>query len=173
VVSRPTVLEVGDSTLIHVGIATGHFPDWCRVAHKTPEIVYSGSTEGWVFGLMLTTPIYDIHYPLTREPGDTMPAWSPDCTRIAFAREEDGNWDIYVINPDSSGRRRLTSDGAIEFAPVWSPTGDLIAFLSNRDGRWAIWVINPSGQNLRNLIEVEDRTHTFSDQLDPCIDWAP
>ncbi|MFB0536563.1 MAG: hypothetical protein ACETWR_16460, partial [Anaerolineae bacterium] len=173
VVSRPTVREVGDSTLIHVGIAAGHFPDWCRVAHKTPEIVYSGSAEGWAFGLMLTTPTYDIHYPITWELGDTMPAWSPDCTRIAFAREEDGNWDVYVIKPDGSGRRRLTSDGAIEFAPVWSPGGDLIAFLSNRDGRWAIWVINPSGQNLRKLIEVEDRIHTFSNQLDRCIDWAP
>lgn len=173
VVSRPTVREVGDSALIHVGMAAGRFPDWCRVAHKTPEIVYSGFGGGGVFGLMLTTPVYDVHYAITQEPGDTMPAWSPDCTQVAFAREENGNWDIYVINPDGSGRSRLTSDGAMEFAPVWSPAGDSIAFLSNRDGRWAIWVMDPNGQNPRKLIEIEDRIHTFQNPLEQCIDWAP
>jgi hypothetical protein len=173
VVSQPTVREVGDSALMHVGIAAGRFPDWCRVAHKTPEIVYSGFAGGGVFGLMLTTPVYDVHYAITQEPGDTMPAWSPDCTQIAFAREEGGNWDIYVINPNGSGRSRLTSDGAIEFAPVWSPAGDSIAFLSNRDGRWAIWVMDPNGQNPRELIEIEDRIHTFRNPLEQCIDWAP
>ena len=173
VVSRPTVREVGDSALIHVGIAAGRFPDWCRVAHKTPEIVYSGFAGGGRFGLMLTTPVYDVHYAITQEPGDTMPAWSPDCTQVAFAREEGGNWDIYVINPDGSGRSRLTSEGAIEFAPVWSPAGDSMAFLSNRDGRWAIWVMDSNGQNPRTLIEIEDRIHTFQNPLEQCIDWAP
>jgi len=173
VVSRPTVREVGDVALMDVGIAAGRFPDWCRVAHKEPAIVYSGFAGGGRFGLMLTTPVYDVHYIITQEPGDLMPAWSPDCTRIAFAREEDGNWDIYVINPDGSGRSRLTSDGTMEFAPVWSPAGDSIAFLSNRDGRWAVWVMDPNGQNPRKLIEIEDRIHIFQNPLEQCIDWAP
>jgi hypothetical protein len=173
VVSQPTVREVGDSALIHVGIAAGRFPDWCRVAHKTPGIVYSGFAEGGGFGLMLTTPVYDVHYAITQELGDLMPTWSPDCTQIAFAREDGGNWDIYMINPDGSGRSHLTSDGAIEFAPAWSPAGDLIAFLSNREGRWAIWVMDPKGRNPRRLIEIEDRIHTFQNPLEQSIDWAP
>ncbi len=173
VVSRPTVREVGNSKLMHVGVAAGRFPDWCRVAHKAPEIVYSGFAGGGRFGLMLTTPLYDVHYTITEEPADVMPTWSPDCTQIAFARAEGGNWDIYVINPDGSGRSRLTSDGAMEFAPVWSPAGDSIAFLSNQDGRWAIWVMDPDGRNQRRLIEVEDRIHTFQDPLEQSIDWAP
>jgi hypothetical protein len=173
VVSQPTVREVGDSALMHVGIAAGRFPDWCRVANKAPGIVYSGFAGGGKFGLMLTTPVYDVHYTITEEPGDLMPTWSPDCTQIAFAREEAGNWDIYKINPDGSGRTRLTSDGAIEFAPAWSPTGDSIAFLSNRDGRWAIWAMDPDGRNPRKLIELEDRIHTFQNPLEQSIDWAP
>ena len=172
VVSRPTVREVGDSSLMHVGIAAGRFPDWCRVAHEAPAIVYSGFAGGGKFGLMLTTPVYDVHYIITEEAGDLMPTWSPDCTQIAFAREEAGNWDIYVINSDGSGRSRLTSDGAMEFAPVWSPAGDSIAFLSNRDGRWAIWAMDPDGRNPRILIQIEDRIHTFQNPLEQSIDWA-
>lgn len=173
VASQPTVHEVGNLALIEVGAAAGRFPDWCQLDYKTPGVVYSGFAGGGRFGLMLTTPTYDVHYTITQEPYDLMPTWSPDCTQIAFAREEGGNWDIYVINPDGSGRRRLTSDGAIEFAPVWSPAGDLIAFLSNRDGRWAIWAMDPDGQNARKLIEMEDRIHIFQDPLEQCIDWAP
>jgi hypothetical protein len=173
VVSKPTVREVGDSALMDIGIAAGRFPDWCRVANKAPGIVYSGFAGGGKFGLMLTTPVYDVHYTITEEPGDTMPVWSPDCTQIAFAREEGGNWDIYKINPDGSGRTRLTSDGAMEFAPAWSPTGDSMAFLSNQEGRWAIWIMDPDGRNPRRLIELEDRIHTFQNPLEQSIDWAP
>jgi len=173
VASQPTVHEVGNLAVMEVGAAAGRFPDWCPLDHKTPGIVYSGFAGGGRFGLMLTTPTYDVHYTITQEPYDLMPTWSPDCTQIAFAREEGGNWDIYVINPDGSGRSRLTSDGAIEFAPVWSPAGDLIAFLSNRDGSWAIWAMDPDGQNARKLIEMEDRIHIFQDPLEQCIDWAP
>jgi len=133
------------------------------------NFISSGST-------MPLIPFFPLHQNLeriTQEPGDTMPIWSPDCTQIAFAREENGNWDIYVINPDGSGRSRLTSEGAMEFAPVWSPAGDSIAFLSNRDGRWGIWVMDPNGQDPRKLIEIEDRIHTFRNPLEQCIDWAP
>ena len=31
------------------------------------------------------------------------PAWSPDGTKIAFASDRDGNYEIYVMNAPASG----------------------------------------------------------------------
>ena len=54
----------------------------------------------------------------------TDPHWSPEGQRIAFASIREGNWDIYVVNADGSGERRLTTDSADYESPQWSPTGD-------------------------------------------------
>jgi TolB protein len=56
-------------------------------------------------------------------------AWSPDGTRIAFTRCR-GSCDVYVINADGTGERRLTrGDPPGEQSPTWSPDGRRIAFV--------------------------------------------
>lgn len=60
---------------------------------------------------------------------------------IAFESERDGNVDVFVIQPDGSGERRLTSHPAGDGAPSWSPDGTWIAFVSNRSGNTDIFVI--------------------------------
>ncbi len=62
------------------------------------------------------------------------PAWSPDGRRIAFMRFSPAgrnwggqNWDVYVMNTDGSGQRRLTRNAWLA-APAWSPDGRKIAF---------------------------------------------
>ena len=55
-------------------------------------------------------------------------------SRIAFASDRDGNWEIYVVNADGSGLVRLTNDPAADSTPSWSPDGRRIAFTSTRDG---------------------------------------
>jgi Tol biopolymer transport system component len=99
---------------------------------------------------------------LTRSPryeGD--PAWSPDGRKIAFAsgsrscragpRACVGYTDIYVMNADGSGKRRLTRVPRDDFAPAWSPDGRRIAFMSKRDGNREIYVMNTDGSGQRNL----------------------
>jgi TolB protein len=54
----------------------------------------------------------------------TNPVWSPDGRRIAFS----SNWQLWVMNADGSGQRRLTRNGAHNFNPDWSPDGQRIAF---------------------------------------------
>jgi len=59
---------------------------------------------------------------LTDNPAkDWGPVWSPDGTRIAFASERDGNWEIYIINADGSQPQRLTNNEAQDIGPAWRP----------------------------------------------------
>jgi hypothetical protein len=55
----------------------------------------------------------------------TGPTWSPDGSKIAFASDQSGRSEIYVINADGSNRVQLTTTGG--FAPSWSPDGARIA----------------------------------------------
>lgn len=73
---------------------------------------------------------------LTQSPWhDTMPAWSPDGTKIVFISDRDGTspllgqWDVYVMNADGSDIRNVTqTDGRNERTPTWSPDGSAIIF---------------------------------------------
>ena len=57
------------------------------------------------------------------------PVWSPGGGRIAFLNRRDGGKEVYVVNADGSGQRRLARDGD---TPAWSPDGRRIAFESGR-----------------------------------------
>jgi TolB protein len=77
-----------------------------------------------------------------------LPAWSPDGTKIAFTSSRDGNQEIYYMNRDGSGLRRVTNNPSIDVTPTWSPTGQQIAFVSDRTGRPQIYVVNIDGTGL-------------------------
>src|SRR5205085_12050692 len=91
--------------------------------------------------------------PLTRGRAfDANPEWSPDGTRIAFDSNRGtssvNDHDLFVINQDGSGLKRLTSSAANDQGPTWSPDGTKIAFISDRAGNDDIWVMNSDGTGL-------------------------
>jgi TolB protein len=74
-----------------------------------------------------------------------------DGTRIAFMSGRDGNPEIYIMNVDGSGVRRLTNHPAGDSSPTWSPTGTQIAFVSDRAGQPQVYIVGADGLNLRRL----------------------
>lgn len=71
---------------------------------------------------------------------NAQPAWSPDGTRIAYARDS----DIWAMNADGSAKTNLTNNGptSVEQNPSWSPGGK-IAY--ERSGQ--IWTMNTDGSS--------------------------
>jgi dipeptidyl aminopeptidase/acylaminoacyl peptidase len=88
--------------------------------------------------------------------GDNGPTWSPGGTMIAFSRDmtasvESSVEDIYVMQADGTGVRRLTSTSTDDYAPSWSPDGARLAFASNRAGNYEIYSMAIDGSDVRRL----------------------
>jgi TolB protein len=80
------------------------------------------------------------------------PAWSPDGRLVALTLEDDGNPDIFLIDPATGAEiARLTVNGGIDTSPTWSPDGRTIAFVSDRGGSPQVWLMDSDGQNPRPL----------------------
>jgi TolB protein len=95
-----------------------------------------------------------------------LPMFSPDGSKVAFTSYRDGNPEIYVMNRDGSGLRRMTNNPAIDTTPTWSPSGNQVAWVSDRTGAPHIYVMNVDGTGQRQMIgEYCDRPTWSSGQF--------
>ena len=62
------------------------------------------------------------------------PAWSPDGRTLAYQSNQDGDWDIWIIQPGSGALNRTADHAGEDRYPSYSPDGQSIAFWSERDG---------------------------------------
>jgi Tol biopolymer transport system component len=104
-------------------------------------------------------------------------AWSPDRRKLVFAahlgrsaqpcdRGGPCNKEIFVINADGSGLRRLTRNAAADSAPAWSPDGQKIAWTTRGHGTGTdVFVMNADGSDQQDL------TPKPGNQLEPR--WSP
>jgi Tol biopolymer transport system component len=83
---------------------------------------------------------------------ETDPAISPDGTRLAYASNENGQREIYVIGSRGGMPLRLTDHVADDASPVWFRDGSAIAFVSNRSGTEAIWKVGQMGGDATLLV---------------------
>jgi TolB protein len=76
---------------------------------------------------------------------NSAPAWSPDGKTLAVSLSREGGSQIFLMNPDGSGVRRLTSSTAIDTEPRYSPDGRFIYFTSDRGGSPQIYRMPAGG----------------------------
>ena len=98
------------------------------------------------------------------------PVLSPDGIKIAFVAYDDAhNQQIFVINADGTGEKRLTTDVFKKWGLAWGK--DKIAYVSlGKDGLEKIFVMNPDGTDNRQLILDNTRQGSLPEDKSP--EWA-
>ncbi|NER15026.1 hypothetical protein GWK08_16340 [Leptobacterium flavescens] len=97
------------------------------------------------------------------------PRWSPDAKSLLFfSRHETDNKDdeIYRINLDGSGKKRLTNWPKHNFCPSWSADGKKIAYVTSMENsRPEIYIMNSDGSNQQRI--------TYNNDGDTLPNWSP
>ncbi len=95
---------------------------------------------------------------------------SPDGTRLAFAWNPNGQWEIYLLdlNADKPARQITHGNGA-KFGPRWSPDGSRLAYLVDLDGgeNYDIYCFDLASGEHNNL------TPETPEAIQPGFSWSP
>ena len=68
--------------------------------------------------------------------------------KIAFASDRDGNYEIYIMNPDGSNKERLTFNDTTDLGPSWSPDNKKLIFHS---------AVRNSEERVLNIMDVSSK----------------
>ena len=136
-----------------LNVAPSWSPDGQAIAYTSWRTSGPGG-----FGTFQDIIVSYIHTGVRATPGNGNPerqnylsAWSPDGSKLAYTLSTGGNQEIYVMNKDGSGARRLTTHPEIDTSPTWSPSGNQIAWTSGRTGTPQIYIMNADGTGQRQL----------------------
>jgi Tol biopolymer transport system component len=128
---------------------------WAAGAAALPEarnglLAFASAGDIWV-----VDPDGENLEPITQGPArDVYPTWSPEGTRIVFSSNRGRSRDLWIMEADGGGLRRLTRNRgtrAQDSAPTISPDGRRLAFARRLRGNQEIYVMNLDGTGLRRL----------------------
>lgn len=135
---------------------------------ETQDIVLLSLVENGYAHLFFYIPQ---QLPLTRltygEWNDVSPALSPEGTRVAFASNRDGSWDLYILNLISGDITQVTNSPEYESAPSWSPDNQWLACEIYRDDNLEIAIVSLVDPEQEPILVTEDPATDHSPA------WAP
>lgn len=92
---------------------------------------------------------------LTKGKGENLwPDWSPDGKRIVFESNRSGKWQIYTINQNGSGLRKITKGNYDNRLPDWRPkqrSKPKILYVSENNHQQDVFSIDAAGSNRKKL----------------------
>jgi Tol biopolymer transport system component len=92
---------------------------------------------------------------------------------LAFASDQNGNFDIYTVRADGSGLTNLTNHPSKDSNPIWSPDGNHIAFESDRGGFKQIYIMDSDGSNVTKFTN-DKADHSLPLNMDGKSNpWSP
>ena len=75
-------------------------------------------------------------------------------TKIAFLSADNGSKEIYTIDFDGHGLRKITNENSIILTPAWSPDGGWIVYTSYAARNPDLVMISATGQKRRTLLKL-------------------
>ena len=108
---------------------------------------------------------------ITRNPAiDTEATWSADGSRIFFTSDRSGGPQIYQVEIDGGGKRRVTYEGSYNGRSRLSPDDQEMAVVHNDQGAFRIARVNPENGNLLVLTDGQlDESPSFAPNSDTLI----
>jgi serine/threonine protein kinase len=96
---------------------------------------------------------------------------SPNNKFVAVDKTDQGNEnsDVWTLETQHEGLKRLTFDPAIDASAVWSPDGTRVLFGSSRSHRFGLYIKNADGTEDDKLLSL-DPGHTADEYPS---DWSP
>jgi len=121
--------------------------------------------NGWiVFSSLRNSPNPDIYIKkvsgftatrLTSDPAsEIQPCFSPDGSKVAYATNRSGSWNIWVIGVDGTNPVCMTSGVSNDIHPSWSPDGKHIVYCSYgpRSSQWELWLVDTENPSVKKWI---------------------
>ncbi len=104
------------------------------------------------------------------------PTFTPiEAEKIAYTTIEKDKPTLWTMNPDGTGRTRLTAVGTGSWFPLWSPNGKILAFLSdmNDEKKMNLYMVKKGTNDFTQITFYPDMTIENSNNLKSPFTWSP
>ncbi len=142
--STPLTFETTEGTWMNVDVS----PDGLTIIFDLLGDIYTMPIEGGTATRIAAGQAFEMQ-----------PRFSPDGSSVAYISDRDGNFNIWVMDPDGGNARQVSSEETREVnSPAWSPDGAYIFvrkhFVERRSlGAGEVWMYHQSGGGGLQVIE--------------------
>ncbi len=149
---KEKTITISEGTDVFVTVS----PDHKTIIADLQGLLYSMPIHGGL-AKQITTPYQEASHP----------DWSAKGDLIAIQSYAGGTFHIWIMHPDGSGLKQITSGHGDDREPRISPDGASIAFASDRafKGNYDIWTVNIATGALKQITSAE------ADEFGPT--WSP
>ncbi len=124
------------------------------------KITYAGKTE------QKSNVNISIENPVIFRTVSIIPHEDLSYTNIVFSSDRDGDYEIYLLDPENDTTIKVTDNNSCDLDPDLSPDGSRIVFHSDMDGDNEIYIVNADGKE--DPIQL-----TFNSVKDQRPVWSP